>query len=312
MATVDRRDLDAALVRVCAAVSDPRAGIFGPGSTVWEISREAVVFLGGGRAALLQLAHPFVAQAVAEHSVTRTDVMGRFIRTFDHVFAMVYGDLDGALASARRVHAIHRRVTGEISEHVGGFAPGTAYAANTPEALLWVLATLWQTTIQVFELMVRPLAAAEKQAFYDESKRFAALFAVPEAVLPADWPAFERYWEDMLASPRITAGRVGAELGRLLLKPPGSMLGPMWDWYAAVTARLLPERLRAEFGLPYGRVEQALADGSLATIRALRWTLPDRLRYLPAYVDAQRRVAGQGPDALGRLVDRVWRAARGS
>jgi uncharacterized protein (DUF2236 family) len=68
--TVARPDLERALARLEASVRDPRAGVFGPGSRVWTLNREAVIFLGGGRAALLQLAHPVVAQAVADHSRT--------------------------------------------------------------------------------------------------------------------------------------------------------------------------------------------------------------------------------------------------
>ena len=38
------------------------AGVFGPDSAAWRVNGEAViVFLGAGRALLLQLAHPWVA-----------------------------------------------------------------------------------------------------------------------------------------------------------------------------------------------------------------------------------------------------------
>ncbi|MCB9574762.1 MAG: DUF2236 domain-containing protein [Kofleriaceae bacterium] len=93
-----------ALARVRAAVADPRDGIHGPGSPAWQLQRESMVFLGGGRAALLQLAHPFVAYAIDQHSKTRGDVVGRFQRTFRNVFAMSFGTLDEATTAARRVH----------------------------------------------------------------------------------------------------------------------------------------------------------------------------------------------------------------
>ena len=99
---VTRSELEGALARVRAAVADPRDGIHGPGSPAWQLQRESMVFLGGGRAALLQLAHPFVAYAIDQHSKTRGDVVGRFQRTFRNVFAMVYGDLDTAMRAAGR------------------------------------------------------------------------------------------------------------------------------------------------------------------------------------------------------------------
>ena len=93
---MSREDLEASLARVGAGVSDPRHGIHGPDSPAWKMQREAICFLGGGRAALLQLAHPFVAYGVDQHSKTRSDVIGRFQRTFMAVFAMTFGDLQEA------------------------------------------------------------------------------------------------------------------------------------------------------------------------------------------------------------------------
>jgi uncharacterized protein (DUF2236 family) len=308
---VTRDDLEAGLARLRATVRDPRAGVFGPGSRTWAISREAVVFLGGGRAALLQLAHPFVAHAVDQHSTARADPVGRFQRTFEHVFAMLYGDLDAAIASARRVHAIHRRVTGELTEDVGSWRRGAAYAANEPEALLWVHATLLDTTIQVHELMHGPLPAAAKAAYYEETKRFGELFGIPPAIVPPDWPAFEAYVARTLASPELTVGEPARAIAHALLRPAGSWIGPVWTWYAAVTARLLPPRQRREFALPWGPREAALAAATLGAFRVGLPLLPPRLRWLPAYVDACRRVEGRPPDVLARAVD--WlRRARGA
>ena len=92
------RDRSTSLVR---DVRDPRAGILGPDSIAWRVGGDLAVFLGGGRAALLQLAHPMVAYAIDHHSKTRADVLGRFQRTFRNVFAMVFGELDDALTSLR-------------------------------------------------------------------------------------------------------------------------------------------------------------------------------------------------------------------
>src|SRR5512145_2531502 len=149
--TVTRADLEAKIDQVRAAVRDPRAGLYGPGSVSWKVNREGAVMLGGGRAALLQLAHPYVAHAVDQHSATRTDPLGRFQRTFDNVFAMVFGDWDTAVKCSRRVHAIHSRISGEISEDVGAFRKGAHYDANDESALMWVHATLLAGALEAYE-----------------------------------------------------------------------------------------------------------------------------------------------------------------
>ena len=78
----------------CGKAAGPADGVFGPGSTIWQVDREALVFLGAGRALLLQLAHPWVATAIAQHSKALSDPIGRFHRTFEIVFTLVFGSLD--------------------------------------------------------------------------------------------------------------------------------------------------------------------------------------------------------------------------
>ena len=51
-----------------AHVRRPIEGIFGAESVSWRINCESALFLGAGRAALLQLAHPWVAAALDRHS----------------------------------------------------------------------------------------------------------------------------------------------------------------------------------------------------------------------------------------------------
>ena len=49
-------------------------GLYGPGSEAWRLNRESMLLLGAGpRALLLQIAHPLVAEGVAEHSDFQAD-----------------------------------------------------------------------------------------------------------------------------------------------------------------------------------------------------------------------------------------------
>jgi hypothetical protein len=91
---VSAEGLESELSLVCAATGDSLAGIFGPRSMTWRVDREAAVFLGAGRALLLQLAHPWVATAIEQHSDTFADPISRFHRTFSVVFTMVFGRLE--------------------------------------------------------------------------------------------------------------------------------------------------------------------------------------------------------------------------
>src|SRR3954465_616000 len=97
-------DLERSLTFVQESAAGAAEGVFGRESTIWKVDREAAVFLGAGRALLLQLAHPWVATAIADHSSALTDPIGRFHRTFDVVFTMVFGSLEQALHMSRRLH----------------------------------------------------------------------------------------------------------------------------------------------------------------------------------------------------------------
>src|SRR5437867_10634613 len=116
---VSSESLERELNVVRAAAADPLSGVFGPLSMTWRVDREAAVFLGAGRALLLQLAHPWVAAAISEHSRTFADPVGRFHRTFNITFTMVFGTLDQALAASRRLYRRHAVVTGILPQAAG-------------------------------------------------------------------------------------------------------------------------------------------------------------------------------------------------
>jgi hypothetical protein len=65
---ISDHDFDVELGFVRAHAAGSLAGVFGPDSVAWRVNRDAAIFLGAGRALLLQLAHPWVATAVSEHS----------------------------------------------------------------------------------------------------------------------------------------------------------------------------------------------------------------------------------------------------
>src|SRR5580704_8180412 len=159
-------------------------GVFGPTSISWKVNRESALFLAAARAALLQLAHPWVAAAIAEHSTTLTDPVGRFHQTFRVMFTMVFGSLEQALAASRRLYRRHSGIRGELPEAVGHFAKGAAYEANEIDALRWVYATLVDSALIAYELVLPPLTGAEREQYYEESKTLAALFGISRDYLP--------------------------------------------------------------------------------------------------------------------------------
>jgi uncharacterized protein (DUF2236 family) len=303
---VSANDLEFALDQVRANAPEQVPGVFGPSSVTWRIDREAVIFLGAGRALMLQLAHPWVAAAIAEHSKTFADPIGRFHRTFDVVFAMVFGSLDRALLSSRQLHRRHSMIVGEMPETVGPFVAGSRYFANDIPSLRWVHATLVETALMAHDLVLPPLSAEERERYWTESRTFGALFGLTGDDLPADWSGFAAYTNAMAQSDTLTVSPAAREIVRQIFGGARPWLRPP-RWYRALTASLLPEPLRAGFGFELDERNTRSADNALKWIRRVYPKLPDRLRYVGPYQEAQARLRGEPqPDWLTRCLNRAW------
>ncbi|QQO20843.1 DUF2236 domain-containing protein [Bradyrhizobium diazoefficiens] len=303
---VTEKDLEATLDFVQAHAAGPKAGVFGPSSVIWRIDREAIIFLGAGRALLLQLAHPWVAAAIAEHSRTFADPVGRFHRTFGVVFPMVFGSLDQALLSSRRLHRRHDMIVGQMPEAVGPFTAGSHYCANDVPSLRWVHATLVETAVMTHDLVLAPLSAEERERYWNESRLYGALFGLTADHLPSDWTGFAGYTAAMMQSETLTVSAAARNIASQIFTGARPWLRPP-RWYRALTARMLPERLRAGFGFELDERDIKAADSALRWIRRVYPKLPDRLRYVGPYQEAQARLRGEPqPDWMTRCLNRAW------
>ncbi|MBT8493307.1 MAG: DUF2236 domain-containing protein, partial [Deltaproteobacteria bacterium] len=213
---VDSARLERALKAAAQACTNESHGIHGPDSLAWKLGGEALNFLGGGRAALLQLAHPAVAYAIDQHSTTRSDPRGRFQRTFEMVYAMVFGDWPAAEKAARRVHRIHRQVVGSVGEDAGDFAAGDRYAANQVGYLRWVWATLVDTLLVVHDRFGGGLSLDDKRNYLRESTAFAGLFGLSLEDLPGSYEDFKYYFNKMLASGALQITKPAREIAEFL------------------------------------------------------------------------------------------------
>lgn len=270
--------LDEDLRRYRAQVEDSTAGFFGPGSMFWKVGRENVLALPGPAAILLQLAHPLVAAGVDEHSSFRQDPVGRLHGTFRFVHRITFGSADRAVEAAQTVRDMHDRVQGELEEAVGSFPAGTTYHANRPDLLMWVHATLVDQAIVGYEKLVGPLSRAEKEEYYRESRTFARLFGVPDAILPEDLGAFYEYYrstvEEVLAVGSV-ARRLQRELfyARWLAMPAQHFLA----------GGFLPERVRRLYGLGWSPVLERSFDAFSGAVRMLLPIVPSVVRYVRTY-----------------------------
>ena len=252
---------------------------FSDNSMARRVHREGVLILGGGRALLMQIAHPMVARGVAEHSNFRAHRIDRLLRTLRPTLAIIFGNRDEALAAAASISRVHDRVS------------GAGYAAKDPDLLLWVFATLVDTTVMMHERFVRPLSPPEQAVYYEDIRRVASLLDIPEGVMPESIAALRTYVIQMCETLSVTSE--ARDIAEALFRS-NAFAWPVMGSTRLLTAGLLPERLREQFGLEWGgRREGALAAIGRAS-RAVVPRLPPGLRAPPWFLMPGSQRMGSG------------------
>jgi uncharacterized protein (DUF2236 family) len=285
--------------------TNPVEGIFGPDAISWRINRESALFLGAGRAALLQLAHPWVAAALDQHSSLLARPIARFHNTFRFVFTMIFGSTHQATRTARSLYQLHTRITGDLPGDVAGYTRGSRYEALQVPALLWVYATLIESAVIAYQCVLPPLRPDELAAYYTESKILAGLFGIPPDALAPDWSSFQAYVAQMCASQALGVSDRSRFMAQSIMTGGGSRI---WVpcWYRSLTTDWLPPRFREEFGFAFGLAERRHSQRTRRFLPLVYAKLPSSLRYVGPYQEAQARLENRNPGLLIRCSNHFW------
>src|SRR5215470_4310300 len=245
----------------------------------WRLHREVVLLAGWGRAILLQLAHPLVAQGVADHSSFATDRRGhikRLQRTLRAMLALTFGDPKEVAAAAAGINRIHDRVHGRLTGPAGVFTAETAYSAHDPALLAWVHATLLDSFLLTYERFVAPLTSNERDRYCREAGSGGLLLGIPPEMLPHSTRELASYMERMVASGEIVVTDIARRLGREVLAPRA-----VWPVRSLVALGrlpaigLLPPAIRDGYGFTWtAGQERRLALLSAAVRRTLPLASP--------------------------------------
>ena len=111
------------------------AGLFGADSDVWKVHGSLATLVGGVRALLMQAAYPAALAGVSQHSAYDTDPLGRLERTTRWLTITSFGSHEAIAKEARRVNALHSKVSGE---YLDGSDEVRQYWAGQERHLLWV------------------------------------------------------------------------------------------------------------------------------------------------------------------------------
>jgi uncharacterized protein (DUF2236 family) len=268
---------------------DNAGQFFSPGSTIWQVDREMALLLAGGRALLLQLAHPKVAAGVAQYSRFQQNPLARLQRTMSAMWSIGFDESENAHAALERVSNIHKHVHGSVQSDES-VPHGTSYDARDPQLLMWVHATLVDSAMIAYDLFVKPLSVQEKARYYEDSKKLAELFDIPNAVFPQSLSEFNAYFDDMLKGKTIAVGPAARSLAHDIVYPQPWILRPAAPLFRVVTAGLLPERLRIAYGLKWSERRRKMFWLFARVVRLLLPLVPGPLRIVPNARAAEKRL----------------------
>ncbi|CAN5301278.1 oxygenase MpaB family protein [soil metagenome] len=232
-----------------------------------DISREGIILAGGGRALLLQLAHPSVGRGVAEHSDFANNPVGRLHGTLSYVYAVAGGTEADVAAMRRTVNKAHAPVRGD------------GYTAMDPDLQLWVAATLYQSAISIYERVYAPLAPDVAESVYREYAVLGTALQMPESLWPATRADFDSYWSTQLA--RLEVNDEVREVARTLFRPKRLRLRPLMPIVRFATTALLPENVRAMFELRWSAGKQKRFDRLWNLVTWVYKQYPVQVRSMP-------------------------------
>jgi uncharacterized protein (DUF2236 family) len=123
--------------------------------------------------------------------------------------------------------------------------------------MLWVHSTLVYSSLAAYERFVVPLSHGERDRYVHEMNLIAELFGTPPSVLPSSYADHRDYFRSQLEDDTITvtppAHRVAAVIVATPLPAPLRLVVPA---HRLATARLLPSRLRREYGLHWSGLHE--------------------------------------------------------
>src|SRR3954453_18139195 len=162
----------------------PNSGHFTEDSQLRIVMGHRVTGLAGPRALLMMAAHPVAFQGFFAHTGALDDPYRRLQRTAQVMAALTYGTREEADRLTRRVRAMHRRVQGELTEPAGRFPAGTPYRGDDPELLLWILASLADSAMVVYDKYVQRMDREARHALWRDYRVVGGHFGLAAGDMP--------------------------------------------------------------------------------------------------------------------------------
>ena len=233
----------------------------GRDSLVWKYFGDNRMYLIGPRPAVLQNMLAQLGQGVLDHSVFFSDTAARVKRSIPPIMMTVYGEPDSG--EGTRVRDFHRDIKGDMTLPNG---TGVRYHALDPDTYFWAHATFVEQVLYFADTFVKRLTDDEKEQIYAESKTWYRRYGVSDRPMPANYAAFQRFWEHMMDDVLVAHPTAKYGVGYVTKgfpRPKGvspltwRLVAPVFDPVAAfLTTGGMPPRARDLLDLPWSRRQE--------------------------------------------------------
>jgi uncharacterized protein (DUF2236 family) len=258
-------------------------GYFDDDSMLRRVVRERVVALAGPRTLLMQAAHPVAFEGFFAHTGALEEPYARLERTARVLDLIGFGSRAQADRATARVRRMHARVGGRLERPAGRFGAGTPYAADDPELLLWILATLADSAMLVYDRYVASLERDERDALWADYRVVGRLFGLADGDMPRSIEAFDAYMAAMLSGGDLHVTPEAREVAlEVVMRPPV----PLWargllELVNQITVGLLPTGIREQYGFSWDPARAVAVRGGAEYVKRLVVPLlPGRVRLI--------------------------------
>jgi len=261
---------------------DTDSHYFPPGRSIARMvhGERSVGLLYGQRALLIGALEPLTYTGTMLSTRAADRPFERLARTAKVQETILLGTREEADRALDTVRKLHERVKGMLPEAAGTQPAGTPYSAFDPELMLWTLAVIADSGRAMYETMVRPLSAEEREELWQDYVRFGELFGLPRSEVPGSYREFSAWWEGRMRSPDLQATEHGLEMAPLVAfrQPvPATARGNLVAQNHIIKGTL-PPRVREVFGIRWSASHERSFRAMAAAHRGARHLLPRAVR----------------------------------
>ncbi len=256
-------------------------GYFPRGSSMLrEVHDEHLVGLFYGQRALcIGALSPLNYVGTSLHSYAKQTPFKRLAHTGKAFEKIFFGSREEADRVLSYVDHLHETVQGVLPEDAGPFAAGTPYSALDPALMLWTVAVMADSAQCFYELLVRRLDPAEREALWEDYLRFGELFGLSRDDCPRSYEEFRAYYRDRLASEdmfltdeaRYIGYATAFEIPMPAIQQPGKRVHDL------LMLGSLPRRVREIYDLDFTRAQQVAFTAAVTAVRSARRLTPTPL-----------------------------------